>query len=81
MVQNMSHKGDCWDNAVAESFFATIKQELINRCFWINKTVVRSAVHEYIVFFYNRKRKHSTNGNISPVEYERLYINNAAVAA
>lgn len=81
MVQSMSHKGDCWDNAVAESFFATIKRELINRCFWINKTAVRSAVHEYIEVFYNRKRKHSTNGNICPVEYERLYINKAAVAA
>ena len=81
MVPSMSRKGDCWDNAVAESFFATIKRELLDRYYWINEKAVRMAVHEYIEVFYNRKRKHSTNGNLSPVEYERIYINNAAVAA
>lgn len=81
MVSSMSRRGDCWDNAVAESFFATCKRELIDRYFWINKKSVRMAVHEYIEVFYNRKRKHSTNGNLSPVDFERLYINCAAVAA
>ena len=81
MVPSMSRKGDCWDNAVAESFFATIKRELIDRAFWINEKSVRMAVFEYIEVFYNRKRKHSTNGNLSPVEYERLYTRSAAVAA
>jgi putative transposase len=77
----MSRKGNCWDNAVAESFFATIKRELINRAIWIDNKALRAAVHEYIEVFYNRKRKHSTNCNLSPVDYERLYFNNAAMAA
>ena len=81
VISSMSRKGDCWDNAVAESFFATIKRELLNRAIWMNKQAVRSAVYEYIEVFYNRKRRHSTNGYLSPVEYERLYFNNAAVAA
>lgn len=81
VISSMSRKGNCWDNAVAESFFATIKRELLNRAIWMNKQAVRSAIYEYIEVFYNRKRRHSTNGNLSPVDYERLYTNNAAVAA
>ncbi len=81
IVSSMSRKGDCWDNAVAESFFATIKRELINRAIWIDNKALRAAVHEYIEVFYNRKRKHSTNCNLSPVNYERLYFNDAAMAA
>jgi len=79
-IASMSRKGDCWDNAVAESFFATIKRELLNRAIWMNLGCVRAAIHEYIEVFYNRKRRHSANGNISPAEYERLY-NKAAEAA
>lgn len=79
--QSMSRKGDCWDNAVAESFFATIKRELIYKALWINQKNVRAGIHEYIEAFYNRKRKHSTNGNLSPVDYERCFQNQAAVAA
>lgn len=81
ILPSMSRKGDCWDNAVAESFFATIKRELINRAIWINQKNLRSAVYEYVEVFYNRKRRHSTNGNLNPAEYERIYFNNAAVAA
>ena len=81
IIPSMSRKGDCWDNAVAESFFATIKRELINRAAWINQKNLRMAVYEYIEVFYNRKRRHSTNGNLNPAEYERIYFNNAAVAA
>ena len=81
MITSMSRKGDCWDNAVAESFFATIKRELINRAAWINQKNLRMAVYEYIEVFYNRKRRHSTNGNLNPAEYERIYFNNAAAAA
>ncbi len=80
VVSSMSRKGNCWDNAVAESFFATIKNELLNRSFWMNKRVVRSAIYEYIEVFYNRKRRHSNNGYLSPEDYERLYFNNAVVA-
>ena len=78
---SMSRKGNCWDNAVAESFFATIKRELLNRAAWLNKNAVRAAVYEYIEVFYNRKRRHSTNEYISPVDYETLCNKNAAVAA
>ena len=81
IVQSMSRKGDCWDNAVAESFFATIKRELVRKYLWLNQKAVRAGIHEYIEVFYNRKRKHSTNGNLSPVEYERRFENHAAVAA
>jgi len=79
-IASMSRKGDCWDNAVAESFFATIKRELLNRSIWMNLSHARAAIHEYIEVFYNRIRRHSANGNISPAAYERLY-NNAAKAA
>ncbi len=78
---SMSRKGNCWDNAVAESFFATIKRELVRKCYWLNLKAARMAIHEYIEVFYNRKRRHSTNGNISPVEYERRFTNQAAMAA
>ncbi len=81
ITQSMSRKGDCWDNAVAESFFATIKRELVRKCFWLNQVAARAGIHEYIEVFYNRRRKHSTNGNLSPVEYERRFDNHAALAA
>ena len=81
IIQSMSRKGDCWDNAVAESFFATIKRELVRKCLWLNQKAARVGIHEYIEVFYNRRRKHSTNGNLSPVEYERRFDNHAAVAA
>jgi transposase InsO family protein len=79
-IASMSRKGNCWDNAVAESFFATIKRELLNRSIWMNLSHARAAIHEYIEVFYNRTRRHSANGNISPAAYERLY-NKAAEAA
>ena len=81
ITQSMSRKGDCWDNAVAESFFATFKRELVRKCYWLTMKATRIATHEYIEVFYNGKRKHSTNGNLSPVEYERRFGNYAAVAA
>jgi putative transposase len=81
IIPSMSRKGDCWDNAVAESFFATIKRELVSKCYWLNLKAARIAIHDYIEVFYNRRRKHSTNGYVSPVEYERRFINHAAVAA
>ncbi len=72
---SMSRKGDCWDNAVVESFIATIKRELLNRAIRVNKHSVGAVIYEYIEVFYSRMRRHSTNGNLSPVEYERLYFN------
>lgn len=66
----MSRKGNCWDNAVAESFFATIKKELVHKCEFKTIKEASSAIFEYIEVFYNRIRAHSTNGYYSPAEYE-----------
>lgn len=70
--QSMSRKGDCWDNAVSESFFSTLKCEL-NLGTMVPTPIVRQAAFEYIEVFYNRKRLHSTNGFKSPEEVERQY--------
>ena len=66
----MGSRGDCFDNAVAESFFATIKKELIHRRSWPTKAELRTEVFEYIEVFYNRQRRHSTLGQRSPADYE-----------
>jgi putative transposase len=69
---SMGSRGDAYDNAVAESFFATLKKELIHRRSWPTKRELGSAVFEYIEAFYNRERRHSTLGMLSPAEYEEL---------
>ncbi len=71
IVASMSRKGDCWDNAVVESFFSTLKQELIYRCKFADHDAARAAIFRYIEGFYNRRRLHSTLGYLSPEEYER----------
>jgi putative transposase len=68
--QSMSRKGNCWDNAVSESFFHTLKTELIHHQIFLNRDEARQAVFEYIEVFYNRERLHSANGYLSPVDYE-----------
>jgi putative transposase len=68
---SMGSKGDAYDNAVAESFFATLKKELVHRQSWPSRRDLSSAVFEYIEAFYNRQRRHSTLGYLSPEEYER----------
>jgi putative transposase len=70
IAQSMGSKGDCFDNAVAESFFATLKKELIHRRAWPTKNELRTDVFDYIEVFYNRERRHSTLGQRSPVDYE-----------
>ena len=72
IAQSMGSKGDCFDNAVAESFFATLKKELINRRSWPTKAELRTEVFDYIETFYNRERRHSTLGQRSPADYEKL---------
>jgi putative transposase len=69
---SMGSRGDAYDNAVAESFFATLKKELIHRKSWPTRRELGSAVFEYIEAFYNRDRRHSTLGMHSPAEYEQL---------
>ena len=67
---SMGAKGSCFDNAVLESFHATIKKDLIHRRTWPTKAEARIAVFDYIEAFYNRRRRHSTLGMLSPVEFE-----------
>ena len=70
MRASMSRRGDCWDNAVAESFFATLEQELIMRRHWATRPEARQAIFRYIEGWYNLKRRHSTLGYVSPAVYE-----------
>ena len=81
MVPSMSRKGNCWDNAVAESFFGTIKTELLDRRPWVTKRGAKNAIAEYIELFYNSKRLHSHLGYVSPAEYERASAREAVLAA
>ena len=82
MVQSLSRPRQCWDNAVAESFFASLKLELIDRRSWATRAQVRTAVFDYIERFFNRRRLHSSLNYMTPVEYEALiHQGNAAHAA
>jgi len=71
-VQSMSRKGNCWDNAVAESFFRTLKTELIYHVDLVDEVHAQPVLFEYIESFYNRKRLHSTLGYVSPAEFETV---------
>jgi putative transposase len=68
---SMSRKGDCWDNAVAESFFSTLKSELVHRVDYVSRSQAKASVFDYIETFYNPRRRHSALGYLSPVEHER----------
>lgn len=70
---SMSRRGNCWDNAVAESFFATLKTELIYGRAWSTRYQLRSAVFDYLEVFYNRKRLHSTLNYKTPAQTEADY--------
>ena len=70
-VQSMSRKGDCWDNAVAESFFGIMKTELVYHEKYEGHQDTLHSIFEYIEAFYNRERRHSTLGYLCPVEYEK----------
>jgi len=76
--RSMSRAGNCYDNAVAESFFATLKRELVNRCDFATHEQARQAIFEYIEVFYNRQRLHSTLGYLSPQAFEDKYAARAA---
>jgi len=72
IVQSMSRKGNCWDNAVAESFFHTLKTELTHQCKFKTREEAKHVIFEYIEVFYNRIRIHSANDYLSPVEFETI---------
>jgi len=78
---SMSRKGNCWDNAVAESFFSTLKIELVHRSTWTDRATARLAVAEYIECFYNSERRHSTLDYRSPAEHEKLHAAKLMTAA
>jgi putative transposase len=68
---SMSRRGDCWDNAPMESFFASLKKELVHDADFATRAEARAAIFEYIEMFYNVKRRHSSLGYVSPLEYEQ----------
>ena len=70
---SMSRRGNCHDNAVAESFFQLLKRERIKRHVFTTRDEARSEIFDYIEMFYNSKRRHGFNGQLSPVEYEEQY--------
>ena len=70
IIQSMSRKGNCWDNSVAESFFKSLKQELVYNTYFYTKKQAKKEIFEYIEFYYNRVRTHSYLGNLSPVKFE-----------
>ena len=70
LVQSLSRPGQCWDNAVAESFFATLKEELLYRGVWPTRAAAKRAIFEYVEVFYNRQRIHSALDYLTPVAYE-----------
>jgi len=80
IVPSMGSVGDCYDNAVAESFFATLKGELLHRRSWPTRAAARRAIFEYIEVWYNRQRRHSTLGYVSPEEYEQTAARHTMVA-
>jgi transposase InsO family protein len=71
MVQSLARAGQCWDNSVAESWFATYKTELIYTEVWPTISRLRTATFDYIEIFYNRQRRHSSLGGLSPAHYEQ----------
>jgi putative transposase len=78
VVVSVSRKEDCWDNAVAESFFATLKKELVHGQSWETRRDLERALFEYIDIYYNRQRLHSTNGYRTPTAVEEAFNKLAA---
>ncbi len=74
IVQSMSRKGNCWDNAVAESFFKTLKSDLIYEEYFYTKKQAKYKIFEYIEFYYNRTRSHSYLGNLSPAKVKEMNV-------
>ena len=80
IVCSMSGRGDCWDNAVAESFFATLKVELVHNAAWATRAAARTELFEYLELFYNGPRRHSALGYLSPRAFERQLDHEASAA-
>ena len=74
LVPSMSRRGNCYDNAVAESFFSSLKKERIRRSIYPTREEAKSEIFDYIEVFYNRKRRHSYLNQMSPMAFEKLQI-------
>jgi transposase InsO family protein len=72
ILPSVGSTGDCFDNAVAEAFFATIKVELLHRQAWPTRAAARLVIFEYIEVWYNRRRRHSPLGYATPIDFETL---------
>lgn len=80
-IASMSRRGNCWDNAPVESFFATLKRELVHRHRFETRSQAKAALFEYIEVFYNARRKHSALGYVSPVVFEQKHRRSLALGA
>ena len=80
IIQSMSAKGNCYDNAVAESFFHSLKTELTHHMNFETRSQANQAIFEYIEVFYNRQRLHSSNNYLSPVDFENQLLPNEVSA-
>ena len=80
MVRSMSRKGNCWDNACAETFFSTIKSERLHHRIYKNIEEARKDIFWYIGSFYNRKRRHAALGNLTPAAFLKKYYDEAKAA-
>jgi putative transposase len=78
LQQSMSRRGNCHDNAVAESFFQLLKRERIRRKIYLTRDEARQDIFDYIEMFYNPKRRHSNNDRLSPINYEKQYFERLA---
>jgi putative transposase len=74
LIASMSRRGNCHDNAVAESFFQLLKRERIRKKIYPSREAGRSDVFDYIELFYNPVRRHGNNQNLSPMEFEKNYL-------
>ena len=79
MVQSMSRRGNCWDNAPNEAFFGTLKNELMDGKAFATRREAQAAIFEYMEVFYNRQRLHSSLGYMTPVEYEEALCDGVPV--
>lgn len=78
VLQSMSGKGNCWDNAVAESFFKTLKSEMVYQQVFQSRAIAKQAVFEYVEIWYNRQRRHSALGYLSPFDYYSVQLQQVA---
>ena len=77
MIVSMSRKGNCWDNAVMESFFGSLKEECVETTVYSSHEQARQSLFEYLEVYYNRQRRHSTLGYVSPLMYEQMGLQRA----